>query len=94
MSKSSSSYPNALRGSAGRDGGSQRPPVVVPPLHHIPALSENAVLVDLRIVKLSVTVEERNDFLLEDLRFSVDEVFDIWPDPEYQLLRLAFFTTD
>jgi hypothetical protein len=39
-------------------------------------------------------VEERNDFLLEDLHFSVGEVSDIWPELEFQLLRLAFFTAD
>jgi len=88
------SYASALRGSAGRDGDSQRPPVQVPPLHHVPALSANAVFIDLRVVKPSVTTEERNDFLLEDLRVSVDEVSEIWPEPESQLLRLAFFTAD
>ena len=88
------SYASALRGSAGRDGDSQRPPVQVPPLHHVPALSANAVFIDLRVVKPSVTTEERNDFLLEDLRVSVDEVSKIWPAPESQLLRLAFFTAD
>ena len=41
------------------------------------------------MVKPSVTTEERNDFLLEDLRVSVDEVSEIWPEPESQLLRLA-----
>jgi hypothetical protein len=55
-------YASALRGSAGRDGGSQRPPVQVPPLHHVPALSANAVFIDLRVVEPSVTTEERNDF--------------------------------
>jgi hypothetical protein len=88
------SYASALRGSASRGGGSQRPPVQVPPLHHVPALSANAVFIDLRVVKPSVTTEERNDFLLEDLRVSVDEVSEIWPEPESQLLRLAFFTAD
>ena len=88
------SYASALRGSAGRDGDSQRPPVQVPHLHHVPALSANAVFIDLRVVKPSVTTEERNDFLLEDLRVSVDEVSEIWPEPESQLLRLAFFTAD
>ena len=88
------SYASALRRSAGRDGASQRPPVQVPPLHHVPALSANAVFIDLRVVKPSVTTEERNDFLLEDLRVSVDEVSEIWPEPESQLLRLAFFTAD
>jgi hypothetical protein len=68
--------------------------MLVPPLHHVPALSENAVLIDLHVVKPSVTVEERNDFLFEDLLVSVDEVFDIWPEPESQLQRLAFFTAD
>ncbi len=94
MSTSSFSYASALRGSAGRDGGSQRPPVLVPPLHHVPALSANAVFIDLRLVKPSVTTEERNDFLLEDLRVTVDEVSEIWPEPESQLLRLVFFTAD
>jgi hypothetical protein len=79
-------------------GGSQRPPVQVqvqvPPLHHVPALSANAVFIDLRVVKPSVTKEERNVFLLKDLRVSVDEVSEIWPEPESQLLRLAFFTAD
>jgi hypothetical protein len=88
------SYASALRGSAGRDGGSKRPPVQVPPLHHVPAFSANLVFIDLRVVKPSVTTEERNDFLLEDLRVSVDEVSEIWPEPESQLLRLAFFTAD
>ena len=88
------SYASALRGSAGRDGDSQQPPVQVPPLHHVPALSANAVFIDLRVVKPSVTTDERNDFLLEDLRVSVDEVSEIWPEPESQLLRLAFSTAD
>jgi hypothetical protein len=68
--------------------------VQLPPLHHVPALSANAVFIDLRVVKPSVTTEERNDFLLEDLRVSVDEVSEIWPEPESQLLRLVFFTAD
>ena len=84
------SYASALRGFAGRDGDSQRPPVQLPPLHHVPALSANAVFIDLRVVKPSVTTEERNDFL----RVSVDEVSEIWPEPESQLLRLVFFTAD
>ncbi len=66
--------PAPFRGSAGGDGDSQRPPVQVPPLHHVPALSANDVFIDLRVVKPSVTTGERNDFLLEDLRVSVDEV--------------------
>jgi hypothetical protein len=68
--------------------------VLVPPLHHVPALSANAVFIDLRMVKPSVTTEERKDFLLKDLRVSVDEVSEIWPEPESQLLRLVFFTAD
>jgi hypothetical protein len=96
MARSTSpfSYANTLRRSAGRDGGSQRPPVLVPPLHHVPALSANAVFIDLRMVKPSVTTEERKDFLLKDLRVSVDEVSEIWPESESQLLRLVFFTAD
>ncbi len=70
------------------------PLCLVPPLHHVPALSANAVFIDLRVVKPSVTMEERNDFLLKDLRLSVDEVSKIWPEPESQLLRLVFFTAD
>jgi hypothetical protein len=88
------SYASALRGSAGRDAASQWPPVQGPPLYHVPALSANAVFIDLHVVKPSVTTEERNDFLLEDLRVAVDEVSEIWPEPESQLLRLAFFTAD
>jgi hypothetical protein len=51
-----------------------RPPVQDPPLHHVPALSENAVFIDLRVVKLSIDQAERNDFLLKDLQVSVDEI--------------------
>jgi hypothetical protein len=65
MSTSSLSYASALLGSAGRNGGSQRPPVLVPPLHHDSAISENTVFIDLHAVKFSVIVEERNDFLLK-----------------------------
>ena len=36
----------------------------------------------------------RNDFLLQDLKVSVDEVADIWPEPESQLLYVAFFTDE
>ena len=65
-----------------------------PPLHHVPALSENAVFIDLRVIKPSVDQVERNDFLLKDLQVSVDEIADIWPEPESQLLRLVFFTAE
>jgi hypothetical protein len=33
-------------------------------------------------------------FLLKDLRVTVDEVSEIWPEPESQHLRLVFFTAD
>jgi hypothetical protein len=65
------------------------PPVQDPPLYHIPALSKNAVFIDLRSVKPSVDQAERNDFLLKDFKVSVDEIADIWPEPESQLLRLV-----
>ena len=92
------SYAAKLRGGAG-GGGSRffsdsRPPVQDPPLHHVPALSENAVFIDLRVIKPSVDQVERNDFLLKDLQVSVDEIADIWPEPESQLLRLVFFTAE
>ena len=92
------SYAAKLRGVAG-GGGSRffsdsRPPVQDPPLHHVPALSENAVFIDLRVIKPSVDQVERNDFLLKDLQVSVDEIADIWPEPESQLLRLVFFTAE
>jgi hypothetical protein len=53
------------------------PPVQDPPLHHVPALSKNAVFIDLRVIKPSVGQTERNDFLLKGLRVSVDEISDI-----------------
>ena len=92
------SYAAKLRGGAG-GGGSRffsdsRPPVQDPPLHHVPALSENAVFIDLRVIKPSVDQVERNDILLKDLQVSVDEIADIWPEPESQLLRLVFFTEE
>ncbi len=37
---------------------------------------------------------ERNDFLHKDLQVSLDEIADIWPEPESQLLRLVFFMAD
>ena len=89
------SYSSVLRGGGSRGAtGAMRPPVQDPPLHHIPALSENAVFIDLRVVKPNVDQSERNDFLLKDLKIEIDEVFDIWPEPESQLLRVAFFTAD
>ncbi len=74
-STSSPSYANTLHGSASRDGDSQRPSVLVLPLHHVPALSEKAVFIDLPVVKSTGTVEERNDILLEDLCVSNDKIF-------------------
>jgi hypothetical protein len=92
------SYAAKLRGGAGGGGSGffsdSRPPLQDPPLHHVPALSENAVYIDLRVIKPSVDQVERNDFLLKDLQVSVDEIADIWPEPESQLLRLVFFTEE
>ncbi len=65
-----------------------------PPLHHIPTLSENAGFMDLRIIKPSVDQAERNDFFFKDLQVSVDEIADIWPEPQSQLLHLVFFTKE
>ena len=63
-------------------------------MHHIPALSPLAVFIDLKSVKSTVDQSGRNDFLLQDLKVSVDEVADIWPEPESQLLYVAFFTEE
>jgi hypothetical protein len=68
-------------------------------MHHVPALSALAVFIDLKSVKSSVDLcgrnqSERNDFLLQDLKVKVDEVADIWPEPESQLLYVAFFTEE
>jgi hypothetical protein len=63
-------------------------------MHHIPALSALAVFIDLKSVKPSCDQSERNDFLLQDLQVKIDEVADIWPEPESQLLYVAFFTEE
>jgi hypothetical protein len=68
-------------------------------MHHIPTLSALAVFIDLKSVKSSVDLcgrnqSKRNDFLLQDLKVKVDEVADIWPEPESQLLYVAFFTEE
>jgi hypothetical protein len=96
METSTSSYASKLRGGGGGrfSSSSSRPPVQDPSLHHIPALSENAIFIVLRVVKPPVDQAERNDFLLKDLQVSVDEIADILPEPESQLLRLVFFTED
>jgi len=90
----SNSYSSALRGGRSAASGPSRAPVQDPPLHHIPALSANAVFIDLKTVKANVDVQERNDFLIKDLKVKVEEVFDIWPEPESQLLYVAFFTAE
>ena len=65
------SYSSALRGGPGAASGPPRAPVQDPPLHHIPALSANAVFIDLKSVKASVDVQERNDFLIKDLKVNL-----------------------
>ena len=89
------SYAFALRGGrGGPSGGPERAPVQDPPLHHVPALSLHAVFIDLRMVKSPVDITERNDFLLKDLKCAIHEVKDIWPEPDSQLLWVAFFTAE
>jgi len=78
-------------------GGRQPPPaqrVQDPPLHHVPALSTNAVFIDIKAVKPSADLQDRNDFLLQCLKVDQDDVEDIWPEPESNLLRVAFFTAE
>jgi len=62
------------------------------PLNHIPALNENAVFIDLRVVKNDFTMKERNDFLVDDLGCEVTDLKSIFPDPTSMLLRVAFKT--
>ena len=62
------------------------------PLNHIPALNENAVFIDLRVVKNDFTMKERNDFLVDDLGCEVTDLRGIFPNPTSMLLRVAFKT--
>ena len=71
------SYSSALRGGRSAPSGPPHAPVQDPPLHHVPVLSANAVFIDLRTIKASVDVQERNDFLIKDLKVRVEEVADI-----------------
>ena len=66
------SYSSALRGGRSAASDPSRAPVQDPPLHHIPALSANAVFIDLKTVKANVDVQERNDFLIKDLKVKVE----------------------
>jgi hypothetical protein len=60
------------------------------PLHHVQALNENALFIDLRSVKADFSMEERNDFLLKDLGCKFTDVKGIFPDPSTLLLRISF----
>jgi hypothetical protein len=60
-----------------------------PPLNHVPLLSKNTVLINLRVVKQGVDVSKRNDFLIKDLKVEIDHVYDIYPEPESMLLRVV-----
>jgi len=62
------------------------------PLNHIPALNENSVFIDLRVVKNDFTMNERNDFLVDDLGCEVTDLKAIFPDPTSMLLRVTFKT--
>jgi hypothetical protein len=78
---------------APRPGATQvdRLPAAAPtPLHHIAYLQGHAVLIDLRSVRPSVSKEERNAFLLQDLGLSVADVTDVFMVPSTQLLRVGF----
>ena len=89
------SYSSILRGGSG--GGSRRStssprPLHEAPLHHIPALNENALFIDLRSVKAEYSMEERSDFLIKDLGCTIADVKGIFADPSTLLLRVSFTT--
>ncbi len=86
------SYADAARSSGGRGSGPGRLPVQDLPLHHLPLLEVNALFIDLRAAKPDVTHDERNAFLVDDLKLKVDEVVDIFNVPSTNLLRVAFST--
>ena len=92
------SYADTLRGGGGglrgRISHSSSRPVHESPLNHIPALNENAIFIDLRSVKADFSMEERNDFLLKDLKCKASEVKGIFPDPSTLLLRVSFKSAD
>jgi hypothetical protein len=58
------SYAEMLRGGSrgGRSGPSSSPrPIHEAPLNHVPALNENAIFIDLKVVKEEFSMQERND---------------------------------
>jgi len=63
-----------------------------PPLHHMPTISVNVVFIYLKDVKPPADMKDRNNFIHQDMCVDQDEVDDIWPEPEINLLRVAFFT--
>jgi len=87
------SYSSILRGGGGSRRSTSSPrPLHEAPLHHIPALNENALLIDLRSVKAEYSMEERSDFLIKDLGCTIADVKGIFADPSTLLLRVSFTT--
>jgi hypothetical protein len=86
------SYADSVRGTS--SGSPPQQPLQDLPLHHVAWLQRNAVFIDLRAVKPSVTKPERNAFLLTDLGLSVPDVIDIFTEPSSLLLRVALKTED
>jgi hypothetical protein len=87
------SYSSILRGGGGSRRSTSSPrPLHEAPLHHIPALNENALFIDLRSVKAEYSLEERSDFLIKDLGCTIADVKGIFADPSTLLLRVSFTT--
>jgi hypothetical protein len=69
------SYSSILRGGAGSRRSMSSPrPLHGAPLHHIPALNENALFIDLRSVKAEYSIKERSDFLIKDQGCTIADV--------------------
>jgi hypothetical protein len=93
------SYSDKQRG-GGSDLQGHLPLFSLPrPLHETPpnrilALNENALFIDLCSVKADFSMEERYDFLLNDLKCKASDIKGIFPDPSTLLLCISFKSTD
>jgi len=82
------SYAYTLRG--GSRGFPSSHPIHEAPLNHVPALNQNAVYIDLKVVKAEFSMQGKNDFLLKDLGCKMADLKGIFPDPSTLLLRVTF----
>ena len=66
-----------------------QPPTSNAPLHHLPHLQGWALLVDLKAVQPMASKDQRNDFVLRDLRLSIADVVGAFVVPTSQLFRVG-----